>query len=127
MLEGTSSLTVSPSSSDLASQHSHGKMVVSEPCHRKDSISDFDWCLPEICHIFHLLITLLISTMNIQELRDFYHLSFSELSPDLHSIKVPARVGAPVVVSNPDFLYNITNVLQLCETHLIVQIPTATV
>lgn len=33
MSEGTNSLTVSPSSSDLASQHSHGKMVVSEPCH----------------------------------------------------------------------------------------------
>lgn len=31
MSEGTSSLTVSPSSSDLASQHSHGKMTVSEP------------------------------------------------------------------------------------------------
>lgn len=32
MSEGTSSLTVSPSSSDLASQHSQGKMTVSEPC-----------------------------------------------------------------------------------------------
>ena len=31
MSEGTSSLTVSPSSSDLASQRSHGKMTVSEP------------------------------------------------------------------------------------------------
>lgn len=31
MSEGTSSRTVSPSSSDLASQHSHGKMTVSEP------------------------------------------------------------------------------------------------
>lgn len=31
MSEGTSSRTVSPSSSDLASQRSQGKMVVSEP------------------------------------------------------------------------------------------------
>lgn len=31
MSEGTSSLTVSPSSSDLASQRSQGKMTVSEP------------------------------------------------------------------------------------------------
>lgn len=31
MSEGTSSLAVSPSSSDLASQRSHGKMTVSEP------------------------------------------------------------------------------------------------
>lgn len=34
--EGTSSLTVSPSSSDLASQRSHGKMTVSEPCRERE-------------------------------------------------------------------------------------------
>lgn len=44
---------------------------------------------------------------------DFYYLSLPELSPDLHSVKVPSWVGAPVVVSYPDFLYNVTNVLQL--------------
>lgn len=44
---------------------------------------------------------------------DFYHLSFSELSSDLHSVKVPSWVGAPVVVSYPDFLYNVTDVLEL--------------
>lgn len=37
MSEGTSSLTVSPSSSDLASQHSHGKMTVSEPYREKET------------------------------------------------------------------------------------------
>lgn len=44
---------------------------------------------------------------------DFYYLSFPELSPDLHSVEVPSRVGAPVVVSYPDLLYYITNILQL--------------
>lgn len=46
---------------------------------------------------------------------DFYHLSFSELASDLHSVKVPSWVGAPVVVSYPDLLYNIADVFQLGE------------
>ena len=44
---------------------------------------------------------------------DFYYLSFPELSPDLHSVEVPSRVGAPVVVSYPDFLYYVADVFQL--------------
>lgn len=36
MSEGTSSLTFSPSSSDLASQRSQGKMTVSEPLKQKE-------------------------------------------------------------------------------------------
>src|SRR4029434_7248182 len=40
MSEGTSSRTVSASSSHRASQHSHGKMMVSEPCHRRDLTLD---------------------------------------------------------------------------------------
>lgn len=51
MSEGTSSLTVSPSSSDLASHRSHGKMVVSEPCHQtqvslKDTAPRQKWPTP---------------------------------------------------------------------------------
>lgn len=44
---------------------------------------------------------------------DFYYLSFPELSPDLHSVEVPSRVGALVVVSYPDFLYDVTDIFQL--------------
>lgn len=46
---------------------------------------------------------------------DFDYLSLPELSPDLHSVEMPSRVGAAVVVSYPDFLYNITNVFQLLK------------
>lgn len=49
---------------------------------------------------------------------DFADLSFPELSPDLHSVKMPSRIGAAVVMSYPDFLYNITNVLQLFKDNL---------
>lgn len=42
---------------------------------------------------------------------DFYYLSFPELSSDLHSVEVPSWVGSSVVVSNSDFLYNVTNIL----------------
>lgn len=48
----------------------------------------------------------------------FAYLSFPELSPDLHSVKMPSRIGAAVVMSYPDFLYNITNVLQLFKDNL---------
>lgn len=41
------------------------------------------------------------------------YLSFPELSSDLHSVKVPSWVGAPVVMSYPDFLNHVTNILQL--------------
>lgn len=43
----------------------------------------------------------------------FENLSLPELSSDLHSVEMPSWVGTPVVVSNPDFLYNVANVLQL--------------
>lgn len=41
------------------------------------------------------------------------YLSFPELSSDLHSVEVPSWVGAPVVVSYPDFLDHVPYVLQL--------------
>lgn len=41
------------------------------------------------------------------------YLSFPELSPDLHSVEVPSGVAAPVVVSYPDFLNHVTDILQL--------------
>lgn len=44
---------------------------------------------------------------------DFYYLSFPELSPDLHSVEVPPRVGAPVVMSYSDFLDNVADILEL--------------
>lgn len=44
---------------------------------------------------------------------DFDYLSFPELSSDLHSVEVPAWVGAPVVVSYPDLFYKVTDILQL--------------
>lgn len=50
---------------------------------------------------------------------DFYYLSFPELSSDLHSVQVPSWVGAPVVVSYPDFLYNITDILQLGKDNIV--------
>lgn len=43
----------------------------------------------------------------------FENLSLPELSSDLHSVEMPSWVGTPVVVSDPDFLYNVANVLQL--------------
>lgn len=46
---------------------------------------------------------------------DFHYLSFPELSSDLHSVQVPSWVCALVVVSYPDFLYNVTDILQLEE------------
>lgn len=48
----------------------------------------------------------------------FYNLSFPELSSDLHSVQVPSRVGAPVVMSNPDFLYDVTDIFQLGQRQL---------
>lgn len=50
---------------------------------------------------------------------DFDYLSLPELSPDLHSVEMPSRVGAAVVVSYPDFLYNITNVFQLLKENVL--------
>ena len=41
------------------------------------------------------------------------HLSFPELSPDFHSVEVPSRVGALVIMTDPDLLYHIPDVLQL--------------
>lgn len=43
----------------------------------------------------------------------FLYLSFAELSSDLHSVQVPSWVGAFVVVSDSDLLYDITYILQL--------------
>lgn len=51
-------------------------------------------------------------------LGDFYYLSFPELSSDLHSVQVPSWVGAPVVMSNSDFLYDITDIFQLGQRQL---------
>lgn len=44
---------------------------------------------------------------------DFNYLSFPELSPDFHSVEVSSWVGASVVVSYLNFLYDITDILQL--------------
>lgn len=41
------------------------------------------------------------------------YLSFPELSSDFHSVKVPSWVGAPVVMSYPDFLNHVTDILEL--------------
>lgn len=54
---------------------------------------------------------------------DFHYLSFPELSPDLHSVQVPSRVAAPVVVSYPDFLYDIANILQLGKDNTVFAEP----
>lgn len=43
----------------------------------------------------------------------FENLSLPELSSDLHSVEVPSWVKTLVVVSDPDFLYNVADVLQL--------------
>lgn len=41
------------------------------------------------------------------------NLSLPELSSDLHSVEMPSWVATPVVVSDPDFLYNVADVLEL--------------
>lgn len=43
----------------------------------------------------------------------FENLSLPELLSDLHSVEMPSWVGTLVVVSDPDFLYNVADVLQL--------------
>lgn len=43
----------------------------------------------------------------------FENLSLPELSSDLHSVQMPSWVGPTVVVSDPDFLYDVADVLQL--------------
>lgn len=43
----------------------------------------------------------------------FIYLPFPKLSSDFHSVKVPPRVGASVVVSYSDLFYNVTHILQL--------------
>lgn len=43
----------------------------------------------------------------------FENLSLPELSSDFHSVEMPSWVGTPVVMSDPDFLYNVADVLQL--------------
>lgn len=126
MSDGTNSLTVSPSSSDLASQHSHGKMVVSEPCHeeqkpyqsgprykfsrleqKKYVSGDSTMCRQKRgSETFNDATCRLIIT-------ESHYLSFPELSSDLHSVQVPPWVGAPVVVTYPYFLNHVPDILQL--------------
>lgn len=118
MSEGTSSLTVSPSSSDLASQDSHGKMFVSEPYNQ----NKMNPCLPdtqgknirhrETCERKRCYL-IVNSLMRARGPVRFQYLSFPELTSDLHSVEVPAGVGAPVVVSYPDFFNYLTDILQL--------------
>lgn len=55
--------------------------------------------------------------MKVQSHVEIRYLPFPELSPDFHPVKMPPWVSASVIVSNPDFLYHVTNVFQLKQEH----------
>lgn len=50
----------------------------------------------------------------------FFYLAFPELSPDLHPVEVPSRVGSLVVVSYPDLLYDFADILQLAKSNTVI-------